>query len=143
MHLVKKLEGFGNQIKLTGEKAKLPPLWTGNGSSPIVKLENILVDKPKQKITNVFALVRGTEQSERQIIVGNHRDAWCWGASSPNSGTAVMLEVARVFGEMMTFGWRPLRTIVFANWDAGEYNRIGSTYVHFKRTLCSSSGIQC
>ncbi|KAF8415990.1 hypothetical protein BGX38DRAFT_1244914, partial [Terfezia claveryi] len=127
IHLIKTLEGLGFPLKFDGKKSKLPPLWTGNDLSPIIKLDNVLVDKPKQKITNVFALIRGTEQQERQIIIGNHRDAWCWGASSPNSGTAVMLEVARLFGEMMTFGWRPLRTIVFANWDAGEYNRIGST----------------
>ncbi|RPB21031.1 Zn-dependent exopeptidase [Terfezia boudieri ATCC MYA-4762] len=127
IHLIKTLEGLGSPIKFDGEKSKLSPLWTGNDLSPIIKLDNVLVDKSKQKITNIFALIRGTEQQERQIIIGNHRDAWCWGASSPNSGTAVMLEVARLFGEMMTFGWRPLRTIVFANWDAGEYNRIGST----------------
>lgn len=127
MHLVKTLEGLGSPIKRNEDQSKLPPLWTGNDSSPVVRLHNTLVDKPKQKITNVLALIRGTEQPERQIIIGNNRDAWCWGASSPNIGTAVLLEVARLFGEMMTFGWRPLRTIVFANWDAGEYNRIGST----------------
>ena len=73
-------------------------------------------------------MIRGMEQPERKVIIGNHRDSWCFGAGTPNSGTAVMLEVARVFGEMMGYGWRPLRTIVFASWDAGEYNRIGSTY---------------
>ena len=109
-------------------KSQLLSLWTGNDSSPVVRLQNQLVDKDKQRISNVFALIKGTEQSN-QIIIGNHRDAWCWGASSPNSGTAVMLEVARLFGEMMTFGWRPLRSILFANWDAGEYNHVGSTYV--------------
>lgn len=112
-----------------GNKSQLLPLWTGNASSPVVRLQNQLVDKDKQRITNVLATIKGTEKSEQKLIIGNHRDAWCWGASSPNSGTAVMLEVARLFGEMMTFGWRPLRTIIFANWDAGEYNRVGSTYV--------------
>ena len=122
MHLLKTIEGYGTQVKSEG-----PALWSGNASSPIVRLQNQLVNKEKQKITNVLGLIRGTEQGERQVIVGNHRDAWCWGASTPNSGTAIMLEVGRIFGEMMTYGWRPLRTIVFANWDAGEYNRIGST----------------
>lgn len=46
-----------------------------------------------------------------------------------------MLEVARLFGEMMAYGWRPLRTIVFANWDGGEYNRVGSTYVSTPQTF--------
>ena len=32
------------------------------------------------------------------------------------SGTAVMLEVIRIFGELRKTGWRPLRTIEFASW---------------------------
>ena len=38
-----------------------------------------------------------------------------------------MLEVVRIFGELRQRGWRPLRTIEFASWDAEEYNLIGST----------------
>jgi hypothetical protein len=29
----------------------------------------------------------------RYVIIGNHRDAWTFGAVDPNSGTAAMLEV--------------------------------------------------
>ena len=29
----------------------------------------------------------------RYVILGNHRDAWTFGAADPNSGTACMLEV--------------------------------------------------
>lgn len=35
------------------------------------------------------------------MIVGNHRDAWTYGAADPSSGTAVMLEVARALGWLM------------------------------------------
>ncbi len=38
-----------------------------------------------------------------------------------------MLEVVRIFGELRKLGWRPMRTIEFASWDAEEYNLIGST----------------
>lgn len=38
-----------------------------------------------------------------------------------------MLEVIRVLGQLRAQGWRPLRSIVFASWDAEEYNLIGST----------------
>lgn len=38
-----------------------------------------------------------------------------------------MLELIALFGELRAQGWRPLRTIVFASWDAEEYNMIGST----------------
>ena len=38
-----------------------------------------------------------------------------------------MLEVVRIFGELLRQGWKPLRTIEFASWDGGAYNAIGST----------------
>lgn len=31
------------------------------------------------------------------------------------------------FGELLARGWKPLRTIVLASWDAEEYGLIGST----------------
>ena len=41
------------------------------------------------------------------------RDAWGFGALDPNSGTAQMMEVARVLGARLRTGWRPRRTIMF------------------------------
>jgi N-acetylated-alpha-linked acidic dipeptidase len=38
-----------------------------------------------------------------------------------------MLEVIAILGQLRAQGWRPLRSIVFASWDAEEYNMIGST----------------
>jgi N-acetylated-alpha-linked acidic dipeptidase len=61
-------------------------------------------------------------------VVGNHRDAWvAGGAADPNSGSAVLNEAIRSFGEALRQGWKPLRTIVFASWDGEEYGLIGST----------------
>jgi len=71
--------------------------------------------------------IDGYESSNKKVIIGNHRDAWCYGASDPMSGTAVMLEVARVYGQLLKKGWQPMRTILFGSWDGGEYNMIGST----------------
>ncbi|KAI0387347.1 Zn-dependent exopeptidase [Hypomontagnella monticulosa] len=101
--------------------------WTGNSSSPIVRLKNEQDEEERQEIWNVYGKIAGVEQNEKSIIIGNHRDAWAFGATDPNSGTAVMLEVARIFGDLVTRGWRPLRTIEFMSWDAEEYNLIGST----------------
>ena len=42
-------------------------------------------------------------------------DAWCFGAADPNGGTAVLLEVIRIFGDLQSVGWKPLRTIEFAS----------------------------
>lgn len=81
----------------------------------------------RQPIFNVLGRITGIEQPENILVVGNHRDAWCFGAADPGSGTAVFLEIIRVFGELRKLGWRPLRTVEFASWDAEEYNLIGST----------------
>jgi len=45
----------------------------------------------------------------------------------PSGGTAIQLEIARAFGEMLKKNWRPRRTIVFCSWGAEEYGLIGST----------------
>ena len=38
------------------------------------------------------------------MLLGNHRDAWVYGAVDPSSGTAVMLEIARVMGQLVKQG---------------------------------------
>ncbi|KAH0542691.1 hypothetical protein FGG08_002924 [Glutinoglossum americanum] len=101
--------------------------WSGDQTSPLVHLSNLQDEEERQPVWNVIGRITGLEQKEKQIIIGNHRDAWCLGGSDPGSGTAILLEVVRIFGKLVGFGWRPLRTIVFANWDGEEYNLIGST----------------
>ena len=34
------------------------------------------------------------------MLLGNHRDAWIFGAADASSGTAVLMEVAKQLGEM-------------------------------------------
>ena len=76
---------------------------------------------------NVIGVINGTIPDE-VVIVGNHRDAWvAGGAGDPNSGSAVLNEAIRSFGEAVRQGWKPLRTIVFASWDGEEYGLVGST----------------
>lgn len=53
--------------------------------------------------------------------------AWVLGAADPSSGTASMYEMVRGLGVLLQQGWKPLRTIVLASWDAEEYGLIGST----------------
>jgi len=102
--------------------------WSGDAStSPIVHLRNLQDENDYQPIRNVMARIEGYEDPQKTVFVGNHRDAWCFGAVDPGSGTAVQLEIVRVFGELLALGWRPRRSIVFASWDAEEYNLIGST----------------
>ncbi|KAI5788418.1 hypothetical protein EDC01DRAFT_165035 [Geopyxis carbonaria] len=128
--LLHSLKGKGKKgdDSWTGGVPDVAEYWTGSvDDSPEVNLKNDQVEEARKAIWNVMGQIRGTDAHEMKIVIGNHRDAWCFGASDPNSGTAIMLEVARVFGEMMKFGWHPLRTIQFMNWDGSEYNLIGST----------------
>ncbi|KAH6610093.1 peptidase [Trichoderma cornu-damae] len=127
--LLQNLEGVGEKVP-DSWKGGVPGVnewWTGNSSSPIVRLQNEQDENEKQPIWNVYGKIAGMEQSAKSIILGNHRDAWTFGATDPHTGTAIMIELARIFGDLVDRGWRPLRSIEFMSWDAEEYNLIGST----------------
>lgn len=78
-------------------------------------------------IWDVIGKVPGSKSPNQWVVVGNHRDAWVYGAVDPNSGTAAMLESVHGIGELLKQGWKPDRTIVFGSWDAEEEGLIGST----------------
>ncbi|KIW86587.1 uncharacterized protein Z519_12808 [Cladophialophora bantiana CBS 173.52] len=141
-HLLEVLRGHGKQMTDSWQGVPDFEYWTGNQDSPQVNLKNLQDEEQKQPIYNVLGKITGWEQPEKKIVVGNHRDAWCTGAADPGSGTAVMLEVVRIFGELRRLGWRPLRTIEFASWDGEEYNLIGSTeYVENRENQLRDDGI--
>lgn len=79
-------------------------------------------------IYDVFAVIRGSEEPDRYILLGNHRDAWTFGAVDPNSGTAALLDVARRYAMLMRLGWSPRRTIILCSWDAEEFGMVGTIY---------------
>ena len=84
-------------------------------------------DYKRRTIWNVIGTIPGTDLAHEQVIVGNHRDAWVYGAVDPSSGTAAMLEAIHGIGALLKEGWRPRRTLVFCSWDAEEEGLIGST----------------
>jgi N-acetylated-alpha-linked acidic dipeptidase len=85
------------------------------------------MDYQVRKIWNVIATIPGTVEPDRWVLVGNHRDAWVYGAVDPGSGTAATLEMCRALGSAVKQGWKPRRTLVYASWDAEEYGLVGST----------------
>lgn len=127
--LLQHIKGFGQPCptEWVGGVPDIGEWWTGNLSGPVVRLKNEQDENTHQPIWNVYGRIVGVEQPEKSIIIGNHRDAWSFGATDPGSGTAIMMEMARIFGDLLERGWRPLRTIEFMSWDAEEYNLIGST----------------
>ena len=104
------------------------PLAYHVGGTPDVKVRlKTDMDYKQRTIWDVIVRIDGSSEKDRWVVLGNHRDAWVFGAVDPNSGTAAMLEVGRGFGELLKKGWTPKRTIILGSWDGEEYGLIGST----------------
>lgn len=97
------------------------------GPGPVRIKLHIKQDYRYWPIWNVIGKIPGSKYPDQWVVLGNHRDAWVYGAVDPNSGTAAMLETVRGLGELLKQGWKPERTIVFGSWDAEEEGLIGST----------------
>ncbi|KAG5243850.1 glutamate carboxypeptidase [Salix suchowensis] len=131
---------FGNADVILGSLGGrvVPPEWRhpligglGFYGSDLGRLRSTsltrLGEKKVKIIHNVFAVIKGLEEPDRHVILGNHRDAWTYGAVDPNSGTAALLDIARRYALLMQKGWKPRRTIILGSWDAEEFGMVGST----------------
>jgi len=103
------------------------PLPYKLGSGPAKLHIKTVMDNRDRPILNVMSRIEGETEPDQWIIVGNHHDAWIYGAGDPSSGTASLLEFARGLGELMKQGFRPKRTLILAFWDAEEMLLGGST----------------
>jgi N-acetylated-alpha-linked acidic dipeptidase len=110
-----------------GFQGGLPFAYHVGGTNDVKLRLKTDMDYKQRKIWDVVTRIDGNEEQDRWVILGNHRDAWVFGAVDPNSGTSTMLEVGRGFGELLKQGWKPRRTIILCSWDAEEYGLIGST----------------
>jgi N-acetylated-alpha-linked acidic dipeptidase len=97
------------------------------GGAKVVAHLKVDMDQSIQPYYVTEARIRGAEQPDEWVILGNHRDAWAYGAVDPSSGTASMLELTRGLGALLKQGVRPKRTIVVCSWDGEEYALTGST----------------
>ena len=90
---------------------------------------SLKVDQPYEikRIANVIGTIEGSEYPDEWIILGSHFDAWGFGATDPNSGTAMLLTLAESLGELVENGYRPRRSIMIGHWDAEEFMLIGSS----------------
>lgn len=80
-----------------------------------------------RKVYNIIGTIYGRSEPDRYVLIGNHRDAWAYGAIDPSGATAIMMEIADVFGSLRKkMNWRPRRTIIFCSWAAEEMALIGS-----------------
>jgi N-acetylated-alpha-linked acidic dipeptidase len=125
--ILKELKGSGVP---KGWQGALPFSYHTGGTGPLTGVSVHLVsdqDYQVRTIWDVIGKIKGTDRSDDWVVVGNHRDAWVYGAVDPNSGTAAMLEAVHGFGVLLKSGWKPKRTIVVGSWDAEEEGLIGST----------------
>lgn len=114
--------------------SNVPSEWQGGlpfayhiGPGPAKVHIKVRCEHSRRPIYNVIAKLEGAEYPDEWVILGNHHDAWVYGAADPGSGTTALLEVAESLGELAEEGVRPKRTIVFASWDAEEFGILGST----------------
>ncbi len=103
------------------------PLTYRIGPGPVTLDMDVQNDERVGTLRSVIGVIRGREEPEKMVILGNHLDAWSYGAVDPSSGTAALLETARAFGAALKQGYRPRRTIVFTVWDGEEPLLGGST----------------
>lgn len=110
-----------------------PPEWQGGlpftyhvGLGPATVRIRVRMNQVERPLWNVIAKIRGTQDPEEIVLVGNHRDAWAYGGVDPNSGTTSLLEMARGLGELLRGGWRPRRSIWICSWDGEEMGEFGS-----------------
>lgn len=120
------LSRLGGPVGPGGWQGGLPFTYHAGPGPAVVRLR---VENSERigTMRNVLGSIRGAEEPDQWVVIGNHRDAWVYGAVDPASGTAALLEVARALGEALRAGHRPRRTIVFASWDAEEDLLGGST----------------
>ena len=111
-----------------------PKDWQGGlpityriGPGPVALDMDVQNDEHVETLRSVIGVIRGREEPEKLVILGNHLDAWIYGAVDPSSGTAALLETARALGAAVKQGHRPRRTIVFTVWDGEEPLLGGST----------------
>lgn len=121
------LEPLRGPLRPDSFQGGLPFAYHVGGNDYVQVHLKTVMDFQIRKIWNVVSRIDGDEEKDRWVVMGNHRDAWVFGAVDPNSGTTAMLEAARGFGSLLKQGWKPRRTIVMCSWDAEEYGLLGST----------------
>ncbi|HEX6717187.1 MAG TPA: M28 family metallopeptidase [Pyrinomonadaceae bacterium] len=114
-------------VRPRGFQGGLPFAYHVGGTNDVKVHLKTDMDYKTRTIWDVVTRIDGNEEKDRWVILGNHRDAWVFGAVDPNSGSSAMLEVGRGVGELLKQGWKPRRTIILCSWDAEEYGLVGST----------------
>ncbi|MGH0177682.1 UNVERIFIED_CONTAM: hypothetical protein FKN15_006131 [Acipenser sinensis] len=79
---------------------------------------------------NVIGYIQGEHEPDRYVVLGNHRDAWVFGAVDPSSASAAMMELSRAFGELLKDG-----TVIKGAVTAPANTRCTGCYVEYDNQL--------
>lgn len=112
--LLTALQGHGVSAKEANRSG-----WTGgfrnitydSGPAPgaLLHIDHVMKGSI-EPVWDVIGIINGT--TDEVVVIGNHRDAWViGGAADPNSGSAVLIELANAFGKLLATGWKPRRTM--------------------------------
>uniref|UniRef100_A0A671SGV4 Transferrin receptor protein 2-like n=2 Tax=Cyprinidae TaxID=7953 RepID=A0A671SGV4_9TELE len=115
----------GWQGRLPYVQCVLGPGFTGPGERK-VKMAVYNTMKPVL-LNNIFASIEGKIEPDHYIIIGAQRDSWGPGAVKSGVGTALLMELARTFSNMVENGFYPRRSLLFVSWDGGDFGNVGAT----------------
>jgi len=125
-----------------GWQGGLPLTYRIEGGDTLKVRLKVEQKRSVKKASNVLARIEGSTYPEQMVIIGCHHDAWNNGAADPLAGTIALMECAKAFATLEKQGLRPLRTIVFATWDAEEFGIIGSgEWVEANREVLTKHGV--
>src|ERR1051325_4418477 len=88
-------------VRPSGFQGGLPFAYHVGGTDDVKVRLKTDMDYKTRPIWDVITRIDGTDQKDRWVVLGNHRDAWVFGAVDPNSGTSAMLEVGRGLGQLL------------------------------------------
>ncbi|KAM9001725.1 transferrin receptor protein 2 isoform X1 [Sarcophilus harrisii] len=118
--------------KLSGPRA--PQEWKGTlsdtpyrlGPGPTLRLA-VNNHQTSTPIISIFGCIDGHSEPDHYIVIGAQRDAWGPGAAKSAVGTAILLELVRIFSTMVRNGFQPRRSLLFVSWDGGDFGNVGVT----------------
>lgn len=93
------------------------------------------VDSVKEYAPNVIGYIRGRDTAAEPVVMSAHHDHLgkagnniFYGAVDNASGTATLMELAKLMNKAVQKGLRPKRTVIFASFTGEELGLLGSLY---------------
>ncbi|MBW8244218.1 M28 family peptidase [Muricauda oceani] len=115
------------QVVPNGWQGGLPHTYRLEGGKELKVRVKVDQKRDFVRVSNIVGTLKGTTYPDEWIIIGCHFDAWAFGATDPNSGTAMLISLSETLGKLAKNGMAPKRSIMIAHWDAEEHGVLGSS----------------